>query len=167
MVCTSVVSLGFEIQMLLVRCKVRLNRILVLMLRFKFESNLYFERHYIERSIRKQQTYEYFKTITRSNTIISTIFRLSLVANYDSCSSVYTAVQMASWTWTQIGRDREIMTLGRIKTILDQICLIWIKFLVKDKTSYPKPWSSHDHCFIAVAIPLRPQRKTLSSWWHP
>lgn len=85
--------------MLLVWCKVRLNRILVLMLRFKIASNLYFERHYIERSIRKQQTYEYFKTITRSNTISSTIFRLSLVANYDSSCSVYTAVQMASWTW--------------------------------------------------------------------
>lgn len=84
----------------------------------------------------------------------STIFRLSLAANYDPCSSVCTAVEAASWTWNTDCKSWEIMRLGRINTILDQTRLIWIKILVKDKETYPKPWSSHDYFIVQLHFHL-------------
>lgn len=61
----------------------------------------------------------------------------------------------------QIARDREIMTLGRIKAILDQTCLIWTTFLVKDKAMYPKPRSSHD-CFTGNCTFSQTSKENLS-----
>lgn len=103
----------------------------------------------MKRSVREQPKHEQLRHYNQNNTATGIIFSLSLVANDDSCSSVYTTVLDSKQILEHGLQEMEkSWDSGGIKAILGQTYLIWIKFVFEGKVTYQKPCSSHN-CFIA------------------